>query len=310
MKQAIYKKAGGPEVLEIRETSIPEVKKGEVLVKMLATSVNGGDIGLRRGNPQKEKLLKKPRVTGIDVVGVIEKVAPDVRDFKAGDRVWGNSGPLNGTAAEYFVIPAKKVSLMPDGIEATKAAALPTAGITAITALVDTGKLKSGERVLIRGVGGVGLTAVQIAKANGAHVTALASGKILDGIKAAGADEVYDYRKTSISELGRFDLIFDTAGKELNQLRKHLSDNGRLVTIVVSEMPNAITSLIYGGKRTRLALGFSTHKRLDYLKKLVSDGKVVPVIDSVYPLEQIADAHRRSEERGILGKIVVSIAEE
>lgn len=309
MKQAIYNKTGEPEVIEIREMTIPKVKKGDVLVKMLATSVNGGDILLRRGNSQKERKFKKPQTFGIDVVGVIDKLGSGVTDLKVGDRVWGNSGPSNGTTAEYYAIPAKKVSLIPQDFNPTKAAALPTIGITAITALIDNGKLKAGERVLIHGVGGVGCVAVQIAKSHGAYVTALASGKIIDSVKSLGADEVYDYRKMPVQDLGKFDLIFDTAGTDLDLLRKHLTPNGRLVTVVVSKFPNILSSLIHGKHRTRLALGFSTKKRLDSLRQMVVNGDVVPIIDSVYAIEQIAEAHSRAEERGIFGKIVINIAE-
>lgn len=309
MKQVIYNKTGAPEVLEIREAPIPKVKKGEVRVKMLATSVNGGDLLNRRGVWGKESTFRRPKTIGIDIVGTVDAVGEGVNGLKPGDLVWGNCGPSVGTTAEYFVVPAKKIAKAPENVALPDAAALPTAGITSIAAMIDVGKLKAGEHILIRGVGGVGLTAVQIAKANGAHVTALASGKILDGVKSAGADEVYDYRKIAIGELGKFDLIFDTAGTELNELRKHLTKNGRLVTIVVQSFGNIIPSLFKGRHRTRLALGFSTQKRLNYLSQLVSEGKVVPVIDSVYSLEQIADAHRRAEERGILGKVIISISD-
>ena len=311
MKQVIYRKKGSPEVLEIVDMSIPKFKKGEVLVKMLATSVNGGDLGLRRGNPNKvQKEMKHPKVIGIDVVGIVDKLGEGVTDLKIGDMVWGNSGPSNGTTAEYFAIPAKKVSLMPKGMKPTTAAAFPTVGITAITALLDVGKLKSGEKILIRGTGGVGLTAIQIAKAHGAYVCALCSGKMIDDVKKYGANEAYDYRKTSINELEQFDLIFDTAGGSLNELRKHLTSSGRLVTVVVSDALNVLTSLVHGKHRTHLALGFSTKKRLDYLKDMVIKGQIVPVIDSVYSIDQIVEAHKRAEERGVLGKIVINIASE
>ena len=308
MKQVVYHRTGGPEVLEIRNTEIPKIKKDEVLVRMLATSVNGGDVMLRRGSLGKNRQFKKPKTLGIDVVGVVEKTGANVTDFQVGDQVWGNSGPGNGTTAEYYAIPAKKVSLMPESMDPLEAAALPTVGITAITALIDVGKIKSGERVLIQGVGGVGFVAVQIAKAHGAHVTALASGKVVEDVKKIGADEVYDYRKMPVEKLEQFDLIFDTAGTALNEIRKHLTKDGRMVTVVVGKIGNAMTSMIHGKQRIRLALGFSTHKRLDYLKKLVNSGKVTPVIDSVYPMEQIEKAHARAEERGIFGKIIIQIA--
>lgn len=113
-----------------------------------------------------------------------------------------------------------------------------------------------------------------------------------------------------IDKLGKFDLIFDTAGGSLNDLRKHLTSKGRLITVVVGDALNVLTSVIHRKHRTRLALGFSTHKKLDYLKQMTNCGEVVPVIDSIYPMEQIVEAHRRAEEGGILGKIVISIAEE
>lgn len=109
--------------------------------------------------------------------------------------------------------------------------------------------------------------------------------------------------------MGKFALIFDTADGSLNELRKHLTSEGRLVTIVVSNAFQVLTSLIHGKHRTRLALGFSNHRRLDALKEMVNRGEIVPVIDSVYSMEEIVKAHRRAEERGILGKIVIRIAE-
>lgn len=310
MKRVIYNKVGGPEVLEIQEAPIPTIKKNEVLVRMLATSVNGGDLGLRRGDSKLvAKLTKYPQVMGIDVVGVVDHIGANVTDFKVGDKVWGNCGPNKGTTAEYFAVPASKIALLPDGLDPIKAAAIPTAGITALTALLKNGKLKKGEKVLIRGVGGVGLTGVQISKAHGAHVTALCSGATTDGVKANGADDVFDYHKTKLDELGQFDVIFDTVGTDLGALRKHLTKNGRLVTIAVASFMGDIMSVFYGKRRTRLALGFSNHEILNYLAKMVNKREIVPVIDSVYPMEQIAEAHRRAEERGLLGKIVISIAD-
>lgn len=306
MKQVYYTETGGPDVLKVRDVPVPEPGSGEVLVRMVATSVNGGDVSLRQGGGEKQ--LRRPRLIGIDVVGVVEECGAGVDGFGAGDMVWGNSGPDNGTMAEYFEIPAKKIAHMPEGADPLKMAALPTVGVTAIAALRDVGKLAAGDRVLIRGVGGVGLAAVQIAKANGAHVTALASDAIVDDVEAQGADEAYGYRATPLDDLGSFDLIFDTVGSQLGVLRRHLKKGGRLVTIAVAKLPSAIGSIVHGSRRTRLVLAFSTHERLDYLRELVEEGAVVPVIDSVYPMNRIAEAHRRAEEGGVLGKTVIDIA--
>ena len=191
-----------------------------------------------------------------------------------------------------------------------EAASIPCAGDTALVALVYKGKLKAGERVLIRGAGGVGFFAVQIAKSLGAHVTVLGSKTVIEKIKKYGADEVFDYHKTALEDLDTFDLIFDSVGTNHNILRKHLTKNGRLLTIAFRplELVKLALSVRFGKHRSHLVVAFPNRENLTHLAQLVDKGDIITNIDSVYPIDQIVDAHKRAEQRGIFGKIVVDIA--
>lgn len=312
MKRVIYNKYGGPEVLEIQETQIPKPKKGQVLVQNIATSINGGDLNVRKGFKNKliNSLSKFPRTTGQDVVGKIVEVGQGVTDFKVGDMVWGNTTTSTNGMAEYVAIETKKLSFMPSTISPLEAASIPCAGDTALVALVYKGKLKAGERVLIRGAGGVGFFAVQIAKSLGTHVTVFGSKSTLEQMKNYGADEVFDYRKTSLEDLGTFDLIFDSVGTDHNILRKHLTKNGRLLTIAFRafELVKLVFSVRFGKHRSHLVIAFPNRENLTHLARLVDNGDIVTNIDSIYSIEQAVEAHRRAEQRGIFGKIVVDIA--
>lgn len=317
MKRVVYNQFGGPEVLELQDTPIPQVKKGEVLVRMFATSINGGDLNVRKGTASKiSSLLSRfPKTIGQDVVGVVDKLGPGVTDFKVGDMVWGNTTTSTNATAEYVAINVNKLSLMPSKISPIEAAALPCAGDTALVALVDKGNIKAGDRVLIRGAGGVGIFAVQIAKAFGAHVTVLASKATIEAVKKYGADEAFDYRKTSPKKLESFDIIFDTVGGELEEFRKKLKTGGKLLTIAfdvekpIRGMIRVLLSARYGQRRTRMVIAFPNRKNLSHLAQLVDNGDIVPNINSIYPMERIVEAHRHAEKRGILGKIIITIAQ-
>ena len=151
---------------------------------------------------------------------------------------------------------------------------------------------------------------MQIAKSIGAHVTVLGSKTVTEQIKNYGADEVFDYHKTSLEDLGKFDLIFDSVGTNHNILRKHLTPNGRLLTIAFQplELVKLIFSVRVGKHRIRLVIAFPNRENLTHLARLVDNGDIVTNIDSVYPIDEIVKAHKRAEQRGILGKIVVDIA--
>lgn len=312
MKRVIYNRHGSPEVLEIQETAIPKLTKGQVLVQNFASSINGGDLNVRKGFKNKiiNALTKFPKTTGQDVVGKVVAIDKEVTDFKIGDMVWGNTTTNTNGMAEYVAIESNKLSFMPTTISPLEAASIPCAGDTALVALVYKGKLKAGERVLIRGAGGVGFFAVQIAKSLGAHVTVLGSKTVIEKIKKYGADEVFDYHKTALEDLDTFDLIFDSVGTNHNILRKHLTKNGRLLTIAFRplELVKLALSVRFGKHRSHLVVAFPNRENLTHLAQLVDKGDIITNIDSVYPIDQIVDAHKRAEQRGIFGKIVVDIA--
>lgn len=311
MKRVVYNKFGGPEVLEVEQIGIPNVTKNQMLIQNVATSINGGDLNVRKGfnNKLVNFLSRFPKTTGQDVVGKIVKVGKGVTKFKVGDMVWGNTTTDTNSMAEYVAIDAKKISIAPSNISPIEAASIPCAGLTALVSIIDKGALKKGERVLIRGVGGVGLFAVQIAKSVGAHITVLGSKSTIEPLKKYGVDEVLDYHEISIKDLRYFDLIFDTVGTEHKLLRQKLTNNGQLLTISfqVSELIKLILSIRYGKHRSKLVIAFPNNENLMRLSQMVTNGQIVPEIDSIYSIDQIVEAHRRAEQRGLFGKIIVKI---
>lgn len=296
--------------MQLEEVPVPQPGRREVLVKMIATSINGADLIQRRGTLTINN--KFPKTVGLDVVGRVVKLGAHVKEYQLGDLVWGNVNVRTNAAAEYVSCPVRNIQLLPARIDPVEAAALPTTMVTALTVLVDKGHLKSGERVLVRGIGGVGLAAVQVAHAFGGEVVALGS----QNSKAAtryGAAEAFDYHQTPLSELGSFDLIVDTVGSDLARFRNLLTPQGRLLTVStnfhhpVRALADILLSLRYGKQRTRMVIGYPTRERLRLLNRLVEAGKVQPVIDSVYPLSQIRAANQRADQHGLFGKVIIQI---
>ena len=315
MRAAQYNNYGSPDVFYEGYIAKPLVKPGEVLIRVHGTSVNSMDTMFRAG---KLKILtgqEFPKGTGADFAGEVAGIGSDVTSFQLGDKVWGIL-PMNlrssiGGAAEYVTTTPEQLSLSPTTINLLHAAALPGVGATAIIALRRKTELKKGERLLVRGAsGGVGSIAVQIGSMLGAHVTALASAKHLTFLQEIGADVVFDYSKTSPSELGEFDVIMDTVGTDLMYYRCLLTTKGRMVTIGFPSFASfsyIVASAVFGSRRVR---AFSANPKTDLLKELagyVDSGDVKPIIDSIYPLSDIAGAHRSLEAGGGRGKRIIQI---
>ncbi|WP_037361900.1 NAD(P)-dependent alcohol dehydrogenase [Amycolatopsis orientalis] len=309
MRAITYDRYGPPEVL--RETAVPAPVPGpgEVLVRVRALSVNGGELAMRSGKLFPFSGKRFPKRIGVDLVG--EVVEPGTSRFTVGDLVWGG-GRRMGTAAEYYAIAADRLDRVHSGLDPAQAASL-LAGITAITALRDKARLKPGERLLIRGAtGGVGFVATQLGKAMGAHVTGLASAKNLELARELGADVALDYREPG--HLGKFDVILDTVGKDLREFRRMLTPRGRMVAIAF-DLDHPVRTLGYVAahslRATRWVRGFSGNPKADLLADLsrwVDAGLVRPLVDTVFPLGAIADAHRALEEGGVRGKVVVEVS--
>lgn len=313
MRAAQYDSYGPPEVLHLARVAVPEARPGQVLVRVAASSINGADVDVRAGKLKVLSGRRFPRGAGFDFAGDVVAVGDGVTDYGPGDGVWGflkglRAGP-SAAAAEYVVASVKDVSRRPMTVDAVDAASLPGAGAAALGVLRDKARLQAGERVLIRGgAGGVGSAAVQIAHAMGGQVTALVSPQHIDRVRGLGAKEAYDYHNVDPSGLRDFDVILDPVGRDLRTHRRLLAKGGRMESMIVhggSQFAYLAASTVFGGRRVRFAQMPPTHQLLADLAGMVDGKDVQPVIDSVYPLDDIAAAHRSVEAGGGFGKRVV-----
>ncbi|MFG2531519.1 NAD(P)-dependent alcohol dehydrogenase [Streptomyces sp. NPDC048516] len=315
MKAAQITGYGAPDVLKVNDVDRPAPGAGEVLVSVEASSVNGLDTIVRAGGLRIVSGRRFPIGVGLDFAGVVAATGADVPQYKAGDRVWGTVPPLKrnalGGAAEYVVVAAGRIGPAPADLSPVEAASLVVAGTTALAALRDTLHLTSGERLLVRGAaGGVGTAAVQLAQAMGGHVTALSRGRHAGALRELGADEVFDYGTTTPDRIGPFDVILDTVGSELNSYRSRLTRHGRMATIALSasSMAAIAASSVHGARRIRTLSSNPETAVLRDLAGYVTSGALRPVVDSVYPLADIASAHQAFERGGVVGKQVVAVS--
>jgi NADPH:quinone reductase-like Zn-dependent oxidoreductase len=316
MQAALYDSYGPPEVLYVGKVPVPTPGHDEVLVRVHAVGVNGGELHGRAGRVRLVTGRRFPQRTGLDFAGEVTAVGAAVSGPREGDRVWGilPRGRF-GSAAEYVAVRPRQISPAPAGLSLVQAASLPATGTTAITALRGKARLRPGERLLVRGAsGGAGSVAVQLGKALGAHVTALAGPRNLDFVRDLGADEALSYTTTRLSDLGTFDVILDTVGTLHSAYRKLLAPGGRMVAIAL-DTENILTSLSYilastlhGPRRVRFFSGNPRRELLAELTRYVETGAIRPAVDTIHPLADIAAAHRALEAGGVRGKHVIQIA--
>jgi len=262
----------------------------------------------------------RPRnpVLGMDFSGVVEAVGTKVTRFRAGERVFGAASPMRrGAHAEYVAVKESGVILhKPAGLTDQEAAAIPFGANSALAFLRDFGGVRAGQRVLIVGAsGGVGVWAVQIARHLGAHVTGVCSTRNVELMRSLGAHRVIDYtRGTTIAEKGEsYDLIFDTVGvTTFAACKDALSEKGTYLPLN-SDLWGIAQALLTSrstGKKIKYAVSRNTREGLDLIVKLIASGVLKPVIDHVYPMEQVAEAHRHVEQRHKRGSVVLTIASE
>ena len=322
MKAIVYRCYGSADVLNVEDIAKPTPADDQVLVKVVAASVNPLDWHYMRGSPYFMRLgtgLGAPKETrlGVDYAGTVEAVGRNVKQFKPGDEVFGGR---TGAFAEYIVAREGRALLMkPANVSFEQAAAIGIAGITALQALRDHGKVESGQKVLINGAsGGVGTFAVQIAKAFGAEVTGVCSTRNVDMVRSIGADHVIDYKQEDYTEGGnQYDLIIDMVGNHsLLANRRVLSREGILV-MVGGPTGNWFASLVGPIKALMLSpfvkqdfgmmLAEFSQDDLAILAELMQSGKLAPVIDRRYPLNEVPAAMRYSEEGHARGKIIIDL---
>ncbi|MCB8979326.1 MAG: NAD(P)-dependent alcohol dehydrogenase [Ardenticatenaceae bacterium] len=310
MKAMIATKYGSPEVLQLADVEKPTPKADEVLVQVVATAVNQADNHVLSGSLRFSTGIFKPKhpILGSDIAGVVAAVGKDVTQFQVGDAVFGDlSGQGRGGFAEYVAVPEAILVRKPGNLTFPQAAAVPMTAVTALQGLRDKGELQRGERVLINGAsGGVGTFAVQIARALGGEVTAVASSQKLDMVRAIGADHVIDYKKEDFTQNGQqYDLIFDTVGNRLvAEYERALVGNGRFVTTTF------LPALLWRRGSPKMVNLMAHPDRTDllYLTQLIEAGRVVPIIDRCYPLAEVPEALRYLGEGHAQGKVIIQIA--
>ncbi|MFI9274509.1 NAD(P)-dependent alcohol dehydrogenase [Kitasatospora sp. NPDC052896] len=317
MRAALYDRYGPPEVLYQGTVPKPVAGPGEVLVRVHAASVNSAELAGRAGRLRPLTAAAGwgfPKRAGMDFTGEVAALGSPRSGLRTGDRVWGVLPRTFGSAAEFVAVRPRQLAFAPPGLDPVRAAALPGVGTTAITALRDQARLAAGERLLVRGAsGGVGSVAVQLGRACGARVTALAGAGNLDLVRDLGADEAFDYATTGAADLGPFDVVLDTVGTDFAAYRRLLAPGGRMVSITfdhrhpVASLGYLLASAAFGPRRVRFFSGHPTHQLLVDLAQLVQEGAIRPVVDTVYPLADIARAHRALEAGGVRGKIVVAV---
>lgn len=310
MQGAQYFQYGPPEVLQVNEVPLPEPRRSELLLKVIASSVNRADAIARSGGTRLTNGLRFPKGTGVDVLGEVVARGDSCRTHRVGDIVWGYVGMVTmgrtGTAAQYATIDEKSVSRAPKVANLQDAAALPLVAMTALQALRNRLKVAAGERVLVVGAsGGVGSSAIQIAQGFKAEVASVSGQDNVTFCHELGATETYAHESLpSADAVAPFDAIFDCTGISTGQYRRYLKRGGRMVTIA----PGGIRAVL-GSQLTSRRVTFLPVKvvpeDLNWLASAVEDGMIRPVIDQRYPLHEIARAHAHVAGAHTRGKNLV-----
>lgn len=321
MQAMVYHRYGSPDELALEEVPTPVAGEGEVLVRVKAASLNALDWHLMRGVPYLVRSTagwRRPKrpIPGVDFAGTVEAVGAGVTRFAPGDAVFGEK---SRSCAEYVVVKQDMLVTKPDRLTFEQAAAIPAAGVTALQALRDKGGVQAGQRVLVNGAaGGCGTFTVQIAKALGAHVTAVCSTPNVAPVRSLGADEVIDYTQKDFTRNGQhYDVIIDNVGdRSLLSMRRVMRPGGKLVIVGAPEgrWIAPIARIVWASILSRLVsqtfiphLTDTTQAHLAYLVALVEAGQVTPIIDRTYPLRETPAALRYLETLHARAKVVITI---
>lgn len=321
MKTIYYDQYGPPDVLQMKDMETPVPAEDEVLVNVLAAAANPLDWHNIRGEPYMMRFefgLTEPKhkIPGADIAGRVEAAGANVTRFQPGDEVFGDIS--HGGFAEFACAPENRLVHKPENLSFEEAAAVPVAAVTALQGMRDSGNIASGQRVLVNGSsGGVGTFSVQIAKSYGTEVTGVCSTNNLELVRSIGADKVIDYTEEDFTRTGRqYDLVIDNVGnRSVGDLREVVSAGGRCIIIGFTSLSLLFQHMLLGGFHSRLStksiglMGAAqpNHHDLSTIKELIEAGKVRPVIDRTYALNELPEAIRYLEKGHASGKVVINM---
>lgn len=319
MKAIVFTKYGKTDVLELKVIDKPVPKEDEVLIKVYAASINDWDLGLFQGDPINRMLngLFKPKIKipGSDVAGRIEATGKNARKFQPGDEVYGDLSGRWGGFAEYVCAGENALVLKPAGMSFEEAAAIPQAAMLAVQGLRDKGHIQSGQKILINGAGGgVGTFAVQIARLSGVEVTGVDSAGKLDMMRSIGFDHVIDYKQEDFTKTGKsYNLILDVkTNRSIFNYTRVLSRNG-IYVIIGGSLLRLLQALFLGpwfsliNKKKICFVALKANKDLDYMNKLYETGKIRPVIDRTFRLDEVPKALKLFSEGNHKGKMIITV---
>ncbi len=312
MKAIVCHRYGSADVLKVKEVKEPVIKKHQVLIDVKATSVNPVDWKIRSGALMIKTGFRPPKILGSDFSGVILSVGSQVNDYQIGDEIWGKFDSFKGGAyAQKVVANIKNISKKPKNVDFFQAAAVPNVALTAYQAMVNKASLKQGQHVMINGAsGGVGLMAIQIAKAMDCHVTAVCSAKNATLVKSLGADVILDYNKDNIlSDKKAYDVFFDCVSNQSYFKVYSTLKNGATHIKTTPSLITALGSMCkpFNIRRPDHIMVKPNHQHLLQLKSWVENKQLVPFVQDVLPLYEANEAHRISQTGRVVGKLVLDM---
>jgi NADPH:quinone reductase-like Zn-dependent oxidoreductase len=300
-------KFGGPEVLEDDTLPLPVPKDNEILVRIVAASVNPVDGKIREGKFAKVNDEALPVTLGRDLSGVVESCGPTAQGITKGEAIFALLGYDRGAYAQHVLVKPDEWARKPDNLSHVEAAAVPLAALTAWQGMIDNGSLRSGQRVLIHGgAGGVGHLAIQIAKAKGTWVATTCSGEDLDFVRALGADQAIDYKTEKFEDrLSDIDLVYDLIGGETQERSfKVLKQGGALISTL--QEPDKAKAL-YKNITIAHYMAKPDADELSEIAELLQKGRIKPVVHATYSLENAGKAEIELAQDHVRGKIVLTI---
>jgi NADPH:quinone reductase-like Zn-dependent oxidoreductase len=320
MRAVVQDRYGPPEVLHVAEVEKPTPQAGEVLIRVHASTVSQTDTHIRRANLILWRVLlgwRRPRhrTLGVDLAGVVEAVGPGVSEFKAGDEVFGMVGWRAGAHAEYVCVPESgSIAPKPAALTFEEAASICDGAMQGLATLRKS-QVGQGTGLVVYGASGsLGTAAVQIAKHLGAHVTGVTSTRNVELVRSLGADDVIDYTREDLAKRGPiYDVVIDAVGKYAFHWGKRALKPGG--TYVETDFgPHKLETLVMwplsrwiGSRRLTFGSGVRSKADVRFMKELIEAGEYRPVVDSVYPMDQVVDAHRRVESWHKVGNVVLTI---